>query len=90
MGFYRAGVKINMNKKPLNLETLGEIRKPKRKDESNATNMILHTRRRTARNIQLNLKVTPEFYNKLLTISQKNQCYMVEILEKALDSYIDR
>ncbi len=77
-----------MTKKPLNLETLGEIRKPRRNEEIDITNNLIKTKRRSERNVQLNLKVTTEFYNKLNKASQVEQKYMIEILEKALASYL--
>lgn len=75
-----------MKKKPLNLETLGEIRKPRRDEELETS--LIRTKRRSKRNVQLNLKVTTDFYNNLNKTAIKEQCYMVEILEKALARYI--
>lgn len=75
-----------MKKKPLNLETLGEIRKPKRNEELETS--IIRTKRRSERNVQLNLKVTTDFYNNLNKTAIKEQCYMVEVLEKALARYL--
>jgi hypothetical protein len=75
-----------MKKKPLNLETLGEIRKPRRNEELETS--LIRTKRRSERNVQLNLKVTTDFYNNLNKTAVKEQCYMVEILEKALARYL--
>lgn len=75
-----------MKKKPLNLETLGEIRKPRRNEELETS--LVRTKRRSERNVQLNLKVTTDFYNNLNKTAIKEQCYMVEILEKALARYL--
>lgn len=75
-----------MKKKPLNLETLGEIRKPRRNEELETS--LIRTKRRSERNVQLNLKVTTDFYNNLNKIAIKEQCYMVEVLEKALARYL--
>lgn len=75
-----------MKKKPLNLETLGEIRKPRRNEELETS--LIRTKRRSERNVQLNLKVTTDFYNNLNNTAMKEQCYMVEILEKALARYL--
>lgn len=75
-----------MKKKPLNLATLGEIRKPRRNEELETG--LIRTKRRSERNVQLNLKVTTDFYNNLNNTAIKEQCYMVEILEKALARYL--
>ena len=79
-----------MDKKPISLDALGNIKKPKRIEEhlSNDSN-IRRRRRRSLRVVQLNLNVTNDFYDKLSLTADKEGCYMVEILEKALDRYID-
>jgi len=48
-------------------------------------------RKRTSnRNIQLSFKVTQEFYDTLTKISEEENLYLVEVLEKALRQYDTR
>ena len=82
-----------MAKRPVTLDTLGDIKKPKRQEESfNEKKELLvtrpKTRRRSERVVQLNLKVTPNFYSELCQQADQEESYMVDILERALSSYI--
>lgn len=83
-----------MSKKVMTLESLGDIRKPKRTEPIETTSELLkrktRTRRRSQRTMQLNLKVTPEFYSTLCRQADEEENYMVDVLEKALASYINR
>lgn len=44
-------------------------------------------RRRSNRTMQMNMNVSPEFYDRLSTIAESEGKYMVEVLELALDAY---
>lgn len=77
-----------MNKKALTLDSLGDIKKPARKEH--AEEPIKRNNRRKKRSpriLQLNLKVTSEFYEKLCHQADKDGDFLVEVLEKALDLY---
>ena len=45
--------------------------------------------RRSIRTLQLGLKVSPEFDQRLRQIAARDGLLMVEVLERALDSYED-
>jgi len=74
------------NKKLKSLEFLGEV--PTEASQNiHAPELAPSDKRITGRTKPLSLKAKPEFHRELKKLAIEENCLMIEVLEKALESY---